>query len=153
MNARSELIPPTKRSGGRVVETTRRFQIASPASQRPGLSPTRGSGRAPVGALAALAATVGVEAVVTGVCAHATAAASAGVPRAHRTRAERVARFRTRLVEVISLSRVKRGSVRSRSPRPRTEGECGEHLLHPHDFGRLIGADVRGQLEHALLLR
>src|SRR5215207_114103 len=111
MKARSELIPPTKRSGGRVVETTRRFQIASPASHSPGLSPTRGSERAPVGALAALVATVGEEVVVTGVCAQAATAANAGTPSAHRSSAERVARFKTRLIEVISLSRVKRESV------------------------------------------
>src|SRR5215213_10395772 len=153
MKARSELIPPTKRSGGRVLETTRRFQIASPASHSPALSPTRGSAGAPLGALAAVAATVGVAVVVTGVCAHAATAASAVTPSAHRTSAERVARFRSRLIEVISLSSVKRESDRSRSPRPGTESECGEHLLHPHDLGRLIGADVRGQLEYALLLR
>src|SRR5215204_3023783 len=151
MKARSELMPPTKRSGGRVLETTRRFQIASPASHSPGLSPTRGSVRTP--AVAALAATVGAAVVVTGVCAQAATAASAGTPSAHRISAEREGRIETRLMEVISPSRVKRESVRSRSSRPRTEGECGEHLLHPHDLGRLIGADVRGQLVHALLLR
>src|SRR5213076_3345077 len=42
-NARSELILPSNAAGGGVLETTRRFQIASPASYLPGLSPTRGS--------------------------------------------------------------------------------------------------------------
>src|SRR5690242_12843032 len=44
LNARSELVIPAKCSGDGVCETLRIFQIASPASWRPALSPTRGSG-------------------------------------------------------------------------------------------------------------
>src|SRR5580704_6361711 len=44
MNARSELDLPTNASGGRMVDTKCMFHSACPASQRPALSPTRGSG-------------------------------------------------------------------------------------------------------------
>src|SRR3954468_9005326 len=44
MNARSELMPPTNWVDGGVLETRRRFQMASPASVFPPLRPTRGSG-------------------------------------------------------------------------------------------------------------
>src|SRR5579872_2924814 len=44
MKARSELVMFWKLGGGGVCDTSVRFQIASPASWRPGDSPTRGSG-------------------------------------------------------------------------------------------------------------
>src|SRR5881628_527159 len=44
VNARSEFVMPAKPSGGGVCDTMRRFQIASPASCRPPLRPTRVSG-------------------------------------------------------------------------------------------------------------
>src|SRR5687768_9772958 len=44
MNAMSEFVTPTNFSDDGVFETSRRFQAASPASWRPALSPTRGSG-------------------------------------------------------------------------------------------------------------
>src|SRR5687768_3744610 len=52
VNARSEFVRRpspgvlgfVNLSEGRVVETSRRFQIASPASHQPARSPTRGSG-------------------------------------------------------------------------------------------------------------
>ena len=44
MNARSEFRAVAKSGGDGVLETSRRFQIASPASWSPGLRPTRGSG-------------------------------------------------------------------------------------------------------------
>src|SRR5207244_11023253 len=44
MNARSELVTPANFSGGGVCESTRRFQVASPALNSAGLGPTRGSG-------------------------------------------------------------------------------------------------------------
>src|SRR3954466_4755524 len=43
-NARSEWVAPSTLAVGGVVESMRMFQPAWPASQRPGLSPTRGSG-------------------------------------------------------------------------------------------------------------
>src|SRR5437660_10076432 len=43
-NARSECVAPSVLPVGGVVEIMRMFQAACPASQRPGLSPTRGSG-------------------------------------------------------------------------------------------------------------
>src|SRR5215217_5104982 len=43
-NARSEFVMPVNPSGGGVLEIFRMFQIASPASLSPALSPTRGSG-------------------------------------------------------------------------------------------------------------
>src|ERR1043165_4667069 len=43
-NARSELMTPLNPSGEGVLETSRRFQAACPASQSPGFKPTRGSG-------------------------------------------------------------------------------------------------------------
>jgi hypothetical protein len=42
----SEFIVALKFSGGGVLETARRFHIASPASRRPARRPTRGSGMA-----------------------------------------------------------------------------------------------------------
>src|SRR5215210_7330154 len=102
MNAKSVFTPPTKRGGGGVLETTRRFQIASPASHSPGLSPTRGSERAALGALPALAATVGAEVVVTGVWAHPAALASAAPASTQRPSEERVRPFGTRWFDVIS---------------------------------------------------
>src|SRR5688572_120209 len=53
-NARSELVTPRNFSDGGVVDTRRMFQAACPASQRPGDSPTRGSG------FGAVAETIGV---------------------------------------------------------------------------------------------
>src|SRR5689334_18576695 len=44
VKARSELVYPTKSWEGGVCDTTFRFQVASCASNRPALSPTRGSG-------------------------------------------------------------------------------------------------------------
>src|SRR5262245_25408761 len=44
VNARSECVAPSTRPVGGVVESMRMFQAACAASQRPGLSPTRGSG-------------------------------------------------------------------------------------------------------------
>src|SRR5260221_11499995 len=43
-NARSECVAPRTFPVGGVVESMRMFQAACPASQRPALSPTRGSG-------------------------------------------------------------------------------------------------------------
>src|SRR4051812_27049449 len=43
-NPRSELVMPAKSGGDGVWETRRMFQIAEPASCRPALRPTRGSG-------------------------------------------------------------------------------------------------------------
>src|SRR3954452_5581718 len=48
-NARSECVAPNDLPFGGVVESIRMFHAACPASQRPGLRPTRGSG---VGAVA-----------------------------------------------------------------------------------------------------
>src|SRR5262245_50536742 len=44
VNARSECVAPSTRPVGGVVESMRMFHAACAASQRPGLSPTRGSG-------------------------------------------------------------------------------------------------------------
>src|SRR5262245_33544659 len=44
VNARSECVAPSTRPVGGVVESMRMFHEACAASQRPGLSPTRGSG-------------------------------------------------------------------------------------------------------------
>src|SRR6516164_4547276 len=44
LNARSECVAPSTLPVGGVVESMRMFHAAWPASQRPGLSPTRGSG-------------------------------------------------------------------------------------------------------------
>jgi hypothetical protein len=43
LKARSVLVLPRNAAGGGVVETRRRLLIASPASNRPADSPTRGS--------------------------------------------------------------------------------------------------------------
>src|SRR5436309_10536055 len=43
-NARSECVAPSVRPFGGVVESMRMFHAACAASQRPALSPTRGSG-------------------------------------------------------------------------------------------------------------
>src|ERR1041385_5609519 len=43
MNDRSELVTPTNFSDGGVLDTSRRFHAAWPASMSPALSPTRGS--------------------------------------------------------------------------------------------------------------
>src|SRR2546426_8704035 len=43
-NERSELVTPANFSDGRVFETTRRFQVASPAFISPARRPTRRSG-------------------------------------------------------------------------------------------------------------
>src|SRR5438034_10296722 len=43
-NERSEFVTPANFSDGRVFETTRRFQVASPAFISPARSPTRRSG-------------------------------------------------------------------------------------------------------------
>src|SRR5438105_4096287 len=43
-NARSECVAPSTLPVGGVVDSMRMFHAAWPASQRPGLSPTRGSG-------------------------------------------------------------------------------------------------------------
>src|SRR5439155_25314444 len=43
-NERSEFVTPANFSDGRVFETTRRFQVASPAFIAPGRRPTRRSG-------------------------------------------------------------------------------------------------------------
>src|SRR5688500_1070747 len=80
MKARSELMPPMKRSGGRVVDTRRRFEIASPASHMPGLRPTRGSVPLDVAA-------DGVAVVVTGAWAHAPIDASAATASMRRAKA------------------------------------------------------------------
>src|SRR3954469_897602 len=44
LKARSELVLPLNCSEGWLRESTRMFQVASPASKRPARSPTRGSG-------------------------------------------------------------------------------------------------------------
>src|SRR5262245_55576815 len=44
VNAMSECVAPSTRPVGGVVESMRMFHAACAASQRPGLSPTRGSG-------------------------------------------------------------------------------------------------------------
>src|SRR5579864_5068247 len=44
VNARSECVAPSTLPVGGVVDSMRMFQPASPASQRPGFRPTRGSG-------------------------------------------------------------------------------------------------------------
>src|SRR5688572_6966782 len=72
MKARSELVTPTNFAEGGVVETRRRFQAATPASNLPARRPTRGSGLG--GATAMLGA--GVESVP----AVAEQAASASTP-------------------------------------------------------------------------
>src|SRR5215218_9782771 len=73
VNARSELVTPRNFSDGGVVETKRMFQAAWPASQRPGASPTRGSG------LGATADTIGVTGA--GITAGGGVGGGGGLPR------------------------------------------------------------------------
>src|SRR3954452_5541925 len=94
-------MPPTNCSGGRDFETTRRFQTASPASHRPGLRPTRGSG---LGAAEDIAddEAMGALVVVTAACEQAPIVASATAASAPRVHAVRAAGIGTDVGDVIS---------------------------------------------------
>src|SRR5215813_5430664 len=72
-NARSECVAPSVFPFGGVVESMRMFQAACPASQRPGFSPTRGSGDG------AVAETIG--ATGGGITAGGGGGGGGGVPR------------------------------------------------------------------------
>src|SRR6476469_9147291 len=73
LNARSECVAPSTFPVGGVVESMRMFQAACPASHRPGLSPTRGSG------LGVVAETIGVTGF--GITAGGGEGGGGGVPR------------------------------------------------------------------------
>src|SRR5207249_9437211 len=60
-NERSEFVTPANFSDGRVFETTRRFQVASPAFIAPGRRPTRRSG---VGAVVDISSFEGAQAAL-----------------------------------------------------------------------------------------
>src|SRR5262245_37069617 len=73
VNARSECVAPSTRPVGGVVESMRMFHAACAASQRPGRSPTRGSGDG------AVADTIGVTG--GGITAGGGGGGGGGVPR------------------------------------------------------------------------
>src|SRR5690606_22921881 len=81
MNARSEFVTPTNSGGGGVEETRRRFQIASPASSRPGARPILGSGTGGPDPGVGVGAGAGVGAGVASVPADAQAPIASSVER------------------------------------------------------------------------
>src|SRR6185436_17828310 len=124
VNARSELVLPTNRPDGGVLERTRMFQVASAASILPARRPTRGSG---LGAAASMPpAGAGAPALEL----------DAGCEQAARDSSVRATPWRT---EAMTDSLMGRGQ------------ECDEHFFHPGDLGGLIDVDIRGELEHQLV--
>src|SRR5207244_10820965 len=135
MNARSELVMPPNFSGGGVLESTCKFQVASAAFMSPARRPTRGSG---------LGATVDMFAPPD----------EAHAARAHNP----IVRARDRTFrEIIGESfEETEADTRARNPAVSLTGpleeQRGEHLLHASDFGGLIGIHVGGEPEDLLLL-
>src|SRR5579884_3929779 len=128
VNARSEFVTPAKCSGAGVCEIIRRFQIASPASWRPALRPTRGSGDGAMMIGADMSGpAIGPPAWVE---LPLVARAQAATVRARRRVFIRMGR-----VGEVSLLGIQRG----------------QHLLHPIDLRRLIGLDIVRELEHDLV--
>src|ERR1051326_5909613 len=127
------------------------FQLACPASVRPALRPTRGSG---FGAVApAVDAIEEPDDMGTGT------ACVTGAERAHAARAmaadaqDNVERSRGSRSKIIRVVGWRRGDRSLRWRRAGFDGERQQHLLHPPDLGRLIDVHVVGKLEYALILR
>ena len=85
VNARSELVIPTNSFDGGVCETTRRFQVASPAFMSPAWRPTRGSG---FGAVVDMSTGAGAPPLVEVEWAHADATSSPAASESDRSEAE-----------------------------------------------------------------
>src|SRR6185437_12928519 len=165
VKARSELVMPTNCSVGLACESTARFHDASPASYRPALSPTRGSGLgSPTDMLRAGTPDDGAtdddcsaDDVVDGAHAPANPTPSANasdISEAARVRAAgRCCGYSSAMgnssggaecCSGIAGSGVSGGGI--------VQDQRSEHALHASDFGRLIHVDVGRQLERQLVL-
>ena len=120
---------PTNCSDGGVLETTRRFHVASAAFISPAWRPTRGSG---LGAVVDMLST-GAGAPAALEWAQAAVDSEAESERQRRERAESHGEFPGGHGELPSEVRA-------------------QHRLHPGDLGGLIDVDVVGELEHGLVL-
>ena len=132
---------PANFSDGGVVDTRRMFHAASPASHMPALRPTRGSG---FGATADMPGPPGVVDVEQ--AARASRPSATG-PAGGQRLADNHGCF------LCGRRRRLDGSATPGASLAAGRREGGQHLLHAVDLGGLVGVDVGGEPERALLLR